>query len=43
MYDIKDIALSPEGHKKISWVRDNMPLLRNLEEDFGKNKPFKAF
>ena len=42
MYDIKDIALSPEGHKKISWVRDNMPLLRNLEEDFGKNKPFKG-
>ena len=40
MYDIKDIRLSPEGHKKISWVRDNMPLLRNLEEDFSKTKPF---
>ncbi len=40
MYDIRDIHLSPEGHKKISWVRDNMPLLRNLEEDFSRTKPF---
>ena len=40
MYDIKDITLSPEGHKKINWVKDNMPLLRNLEEEFSKEKPF---
>ena len=40
MYDIRDITLSPEGHKKISWVRDNMPLLRNLEEEFSRTKPF---
>lgn len=31
---------APSGHKKIEWVRRNMPLLRGLEEEFTKEKPF---
>ena len=40
MYEVKDIALAPDGQDKIDWVKANMPLLRSLEEDFGKTKPF---
>ena len=42
MYDIKDINLSPSGEHKIDWVRKNCPLLRSLEEDFKKEKPFEG-
>ena len=40
MYEIKDINLYPSGDNKIDWVRKNCPLLRSLEEDFAKEKPF---
>jgi S-adenosylhomocysteine hydrolase len=30
MSRIKDIALAPEGDKKITWARANMPLLREM-------------
>jgi adenosylhomocysteinase len=33
-YDIKDIKLAPAGERKIAWVRDHMPLLRALEEQY---------
>ncbi|MEG0830226.1 MAG: adenosylhomocysteinase [Anaerovoracaceae bacterium] len=39
-YKIRDISLAPSGHQKIQWVKNNMPLLRGLEEDFVKTKPF---
>jgi len=38
--EIRDIGLAPEGHKKIDWVKSNMPLLRGIEEDFLRDKPF---
>lgn len=41
-YDIRDISLAPYGHQKIEWVRDHMPLLRSLEEEFRKTKPFEG-
>jgi len=41
-YDVKDIALAPSGHEKIEWVRRNMPILRGLEDDFAKDKPFEG-
>ena len=37
---IRDITLAPSGHQKIEWVRNNMPLLSGLEEEFRKTKPF---
>lgn len=39
-YEIRDINLAPSGEHKIEWVRKNCPLLRSLEEDFSKEKPF---
>lgn len=41
-YEIRDISLAPSGHRKIQWVKDNMPLLRGLEEEFIKTKPFEG-
>jgi len=41
-YEIKDIALAPSGHQKIEWVKNNMPLLSGLEEEFKKTKPFNG-
>ncbi|MDO4545735.1 MAG: adenosylhomocysteinase [Bacillota bacterium] len=40
-HEIRDISLAPEGKKKIEWVKNNMPLLSALEEEFKKEKPFK--
>ena len=42
MYEIKDISLAPSGHRKIEWVRNNMPLLRALEDEFKQTKPFEG-
>ena len=41
-YQVKDINLAPSGHQKIEWVRNNMPLLRALEDEFSKTKPFEG-
>ena len=41
-YDVRDIGLAPSGHRKIEWVRNNMPILRELEEEYGVSKPFKG-
>ena len=42
-YDIRDISLAAQGEQKIAWVRDHMPLLRALEEQYAgmpsKEKP----
>ena len=37
---IRDINLAPSGENKIEWVRRNCPLLRSLEDDFSKSRPF---
>ena len=34
--------LADSGHKKIEWVRHNMPLLRALEDEFKETKPFEG-
>ncbi len=39
-YDIRDISLATSGHTKIEWVKNNMPLLSAMEEEFKENKPF---
>ena len=41
-YDIKDISLAPSGHRKIEWVRNNMPLLAAFEEEFRRTRPFEG-
>ena len=41
-YDVRDISLAPSGHEKIEWVRNNMPLLRGLEDEFRETRPFEG-
>ena len=41
-YEIKDINLWESGEKKIQWVKSNMDLLRGIEEEFIKTKPFEG-
>lgn len=38
--EIRNGELWPDGELKIEWVKHNMPLLRGLEEQFSKEKPF---
>src|SRR5450756_1671869 len=38
---IRDISLAGEGHRKIEWVKRNMPILSRLEEEFARTKPFR--
>ncbi|MBP3414335.1 MAG: adenosylhomocysteinase [Clostridia bacterium] len=42
MSQIRDISLAPEGEKKIEWVKRYMPVLRSIEEEFIKTKPFEG-
>ncbi len=41
-YDIRDISLAPSGHTKINWVKNNMPLLAGLEEEFRETRPLEG-
>ena len=40
--DIRDIGLAPSGELKIEWVKNHCDLLRTLEEEFTKTKPFSG-
>ncbi len=42
-YDVKDVSLAPEGHKKIAWAWANMPVLRQIYDDFVQNKPLRGY
>lgn len=37
---IRDIKLAPSGHDKIAWVKNFMPVMRAVDEEFSKTKPF---
>ena len=39
-YEVRDISLWESGETKILWVRNNMALLRGIEEEFARTKPF---
>lgn len=43
MYFIKSINLAPLGLKLINWAWQRMPVLKILEKDFSKRKPFKNY
>ena len=42
MSEIRDESLWESGKRKIEWVRQNMSLLRIVEEDFKRDQPFKG-
>lgn len=37
---VKDMSLAPNGHLKIDWVKEHMPVLNRIREKFEKEKPF---
>jgi adenosylhomocysteinase len=37
--DVKDMALAPQGKKRILWADGDMPVLARIRERFGKEKP----
>ncbi|WP_029544093.1 adenosylhomocysteinase [Selenomonas sp. AB3002] len=37
---IRDITLAPSGHDKIEWVKNFMPVMAAVDEEFSKSKPF---
>ena len=38
--EIRELNLWENGETKIQWVKNNMPLLRGIEEEFAAEKPF---
>ena len=42
MYEIRNPQLWESGNRKIDWVKSNMPLLRQLEDSFAAEQPFKG-
>ncbi|HBQ28006.1 MAG TPA: adenosylhomocysteinase [Desulfotomaculum sp.] len=41
-YIVRDINLAPQGRQKIDWVRQHMPVLNIIRDDFKTRKAFKG-
>ena len=39
-YEIEDIGLAQQGLRRMDWVRERMPVLRGIKEDFARTRPF---
>lgn len=39
-HEVKDLALAPKGKQRIEWAGREMPVLRQIQERFAKEKPF---
>ena len=42
MSEIRDASLAPSGERKINWVRDHMPVLRSIHEEFRETRPLEG-
>ena len=42
-YDVKDLALAPEGVRRIEWADRNMPVLRAIRERFERDRPLAGY
>ena len=42
MSTIRDVSLAPLGKKRIEWVKDFMPVLSEIREQFIREQPFKG-
>ncbi|HEY4487546.1 MAG TPA: adenosylhomocysteinase [Candidatus Paceibacterota bacterium] len=40
--DVKDVALAPQGKKRIEWAERDMPVLNQVRARFEKEKPLKG-
>jgi adenosylhomocysteinase len=41
-HDVKDLALAPEGRRRVEWAEHFMPVLRLIRERFAKERPLKG-
>src|SRR5437867_3391502 len=41
-YDVKDLALAPEGARRIAWADRHMPVLAAIRERFEREKPLSG-
>lgn len=41
-YIVRDIGLAPDGRLKIDWVRDHMPVLNAIRQEFERDRPFEG-
>ncbi|MGQ9594724.1 MAG: adenosylhomocysteinase [Anaerolineae bacterium] len=41
-YDVKDLALAPQGRRRIEWAEWEMPVLRLIRERFAREKPLQG-
>ncbi|MCK4260701.1 MAG: adenosylhomocysteinase [Halanaerobiales bacterium] len=39
---VKEMSLAAEGHRRISWVQEHMPVLNEVRNVFEKEQPFKG-
>ncbi|MFC5450194.1 adenosylhomocysteinase [Paenibacillus aestuarii] len=39
---VADMSLAKDGHLKIDWVKQHMPVLNRIREQFEKDQPFKG-
>lgn len=39
---VKDMGLAPSGHLKIDWVKEHMPVLNRIREEFEASQPFRG-
>jgi adenosylhomocysteinase len=39
-YDIRDLALADRGQQRIAWAARNMPVLRQITDEFAATRPF---
>ena len=39
-YEIEDIKLARQGLERINWVRERMPVLHQIKQDFSRTRPF---
>ena len=42
-HDVTNLALAPEGVRRIEWAEREMPVLRSIRERFAKDRPLTGF
>ena len=41
-HDVKDLSLADKGRRRIEWAWNSMPVLRLIEQRFGREKPLRG-
>src|ERR671935_3285458 len=42
-FDVKDLALAPEGARRIAWAERQMPVLAAIRERFEQERPLAGY